>query len=676
MSQLIINRLPLNLDKKATVRVVVERCIGPTLCERRASWVRDRFLQSDSEREQFSEWMNRQEPAVGVDDQLSIRFYPEDDTYDQSPAQFSLIGRVGASPRTSQTYFKFELGTHLQQQGFIVDTSPFANSVSAYQHQGSHDENHDVFRRIDFDWDPKSKLLSYNVGSDFTLISKRHESIAKGRVYDDQLGLVYRSSGDDKGRSKRSASQLRKLGIVPPRRKLSFAARYQALSDFGAKHLHQFGQNAFRFRNRGFMSVSEPRIGTVAEQGRQPMIFGSDRMEVDPVTGMREHGPFRKPQNVNEKALLFVYNNRSDANQLYKYLKFGRRHFPGLLSYANLPVTLAEPQKGVPYESADSLCATLEPALSKHYPSRNAKDVVAVVIGPFSKNQSTEEQSEVYYDAKKLLLEYGMTSQFIHTDTINNEDVHYMLPNIAIGLVAKAGGIPWKLGGRRRNELVVGLNTKLMEKDRFLGSAVFLDNEGRLGCVRSLPISDREALVSHLHNAICKYADSLADRPERITIHYYKPPRRDEIWQIAELLHEHRLDIPWAVVEVNDSAEKTDMCFDVDYKMGVPQSGTFVRLDDNQYLLFNNNRYSERPNRTVTDQFPLKLRIWRNGGGGFTDQQLIEQVYEFCHLNWSGLHLSRSPITTKYSKLVAQFSSRFGGCLPENETVQSRPWFL
>ena len=121
------------------------------------------------------------------------------------------------------------------------------------------------------------------------------------------------------------------------------------------------------------------------------------------------------------------------------------------------------------------------------------------------------------------------------------------------------------------------------------------------------------------------------------------------------------MTIPVAVVEVNDSKSKFDICFDADFKMGMPESGIFVKIGFNEYLFFNNNRYKKNPSRKIDDELPIKLRLGYVNTGGFNTHELIVQVYEFSRLNWKGLRQRSVPVTTTYSKTIAEFSFHLDG---------------
>ena len=405
------------------------------------------------------------------------------------------------------------------------------------------------------------------------------------------------------------------------------------------------------------------------------MAFGGGNNSVNAAMGMREYGPYEKIENANKIKLLFIYQNRDDANNLYYYLRNGLKHFPGLLSYTGIPVSLPD-HKGLKYNDVTDLPKELEDFLLKEYQDDIYPETLAIIIGPFKKFESDEDESDIYFIVKKLLLDKGISSQFVNSSTIKDPNFHYALPNIAVAILAKLGGIPWKLANKKYNELVVGFNTIRYLDNSFLGSAVFFDNEGKLGRTQGFPQSDSRGLIRHLKNAILQYTKDCGD-PDRLVIHYYKPPQEKELKNIELLLKdEMNLPTPFAVVEVNDSKTKLEICFDTDYQMGMPESGTYVKVGFNEYLLFNNNRYQKNPVRRIEEELPIKVKISFADTGGFHHKELITQVYEFSRIYWKGLKQQSQPVTTKYSKMIADFSSKFGGEIPDNWVAQKTPWFI
>ncbi len=672
MQRLLINRVSLSFKHDAPIFLVVRVVADPVLCKNKARWVRDNL--SDADRSEFFKWMNRHNVDDG--DFLITEFKGQ--LLPEEAAQDAFIAELadGNHKPFEKEIFKQELGSHLQSKGMLIEPFKLPLSFAAYQRTNSFDEEYDQYRRIDLRWNPKREELSFNIGSERTLVAKSSDAIEGGAlVFDAGKSLVYRAQENVRGKSTcpRDIS-IQRTGA--PKR-FSYRERYEQLKVIASDYLYDFNSPYFFVDKTGLINVGPEEFHSVFTQQNQ-MIFGNDKTAINAVTGMREYGPFRKAAEPEKKRLLFIYQNKNDANTLYRYLKNGIKHFPGLLSYVGIPVALAEPDKGLPYKDAVTLVGVLSELLETHYSDRPLyPDVLAVVIGPFKRYESDEEESESYYKIKKLLLDKGIASQFVSADTLNSSGVHYSLPNIAIAILAKLGGIPWKLANKKTSELIVGFNTKRAKGDRrnYLGSAVFFDNEGRLGGVKGLPSGDEAAIIEHLRVAITDYVRQVGE-PDRLVIHYYKPHRKDEIQNIEKLLEEMALAIPIAVVEVNDSKSKLDICFDADFKMGMPESGIFVKIGFNEYLLFNNNRYIKNPPRKIDDELPIKLKLGYVNTGGFSTHELIAQVYEFSRLNWKGLRQRSVPVTTTYSKAIADFALHLDGQIPQNDVATKTPWFI
>lgn len=640
-----------------------------TLNNNRASWIRDKLAQPDKER--FIKWMQSQ----GLHDSsyVATEYTQQIENQSPSPGTFSAELNGECANPFKADIFKQEFGRHLQRKGFFIE--PFRKAVhfSAYQRIGQFDPDYDQYRRIDFFWRHRRSELSFNFGSEQTLITNSKHWLEEGcPAFDIERHLTYRNHNGLEAQCLCPLESRRdKLGSP---KKFNYKERYEKLKQFSSEALYDISSPFFTIEKTGFKYVNPDDSFNVSGE-QNLMSFGGEKTAVNAVVGMREYGPLKKAANSEKKRLLFIYQNRNDANALYRYLKNGLKHFPGLLSYVGIPVALAHPHKGLPYQNVYDLPETIGKFLDEYYPDPLNRDTLAIVIGPFKKYESDEKESGIYWRVKRALLDKGIVSQFVSPDTINNYGVHYSLPNIAIAILAKFGGVPWKLCRKKTNELIVGFNTKLVTGDRYLGSAVFFDNEGRLGGVKGLPANDKTSLIDSLTSAITEYTSQVG-MPERLVIHYYKPPRQKEIGNIQMLLRDMELPVPIAIIEVNDSKSKLDICFDVDFEMGMPESGVYTKIGRDEYLLFNNNRYRKNPPRKIDDELPIKLRLSFVDSGGFTVHELISQVYEFSRLNWRGLKQRSVPVTTTYAKTIAEFSSHFDDDIPQNDVAKNIPWFI
>jgi len=454
--------------------------------------------------------------------------------------------------------------------------------------------------------------------------------------------------------------------------RFEYSKKYHKLKDESKELTQNFKSDFFDGIEPNFIEVKSTDQ-FFANYGHK-MVFGLGGKHVNAAKAMSQFGPFKKVNNASQIEFVFIFPNADVANTLYRYLKRGLKQFPGLQSYVGIPISIAD--QSLNYRSINNLSNELDQFIQSNFPEDNYTNKIGIVIGPFKKWDSDEKEEKLYYEIKYKLLEKGIPTQFINTEKIRDRNFHFMLPNISIAILAKLGGIPWKLDTPIQDELIIGFNASSRGNESFIGNAVLFDNQGRLNSVESFSPNDTKGIVTSLRRAIINYRNT-HDQLSRIIIHYYKPASKKERGDIEEMLQsELGIDLPYAIIEVNDSRSKLDICFDAAYNFGMPKSGTYVKIGRNEYLLFNNVRYTDRPMSIYNQELPVKLRISYMSSEVFSKSELISQVYEFSRLNWKGLKQNSLPATITFSKLIAQFASGFDGDIPHTITAQKQPWFL
>lgn len=579
-------------------------------------------------------------------------------------------------------YIKEILITYFKRNNFLVEPYKTGIDFSIYEKVNFYNDNWEIYRRYDFIIKSKRNEIIFNIGSESTLISQSVSSInpeSRTKIVNPQNGLVQKIKGANQpvnGRIIANYQKRQELQVSNEPKKLSYKELYQKLSRFYTNTLLAIKDEYLKIEAGGLKNVQPYDLYKVNLQDNL-MLFGKNQTDINAVTGMRDYGPYKAPTNASNNKFIFIYENRDDANKLYLYLKNGLKHFPGLWSYIGVPPTL-DIDKSYKYNSTETLSEEFEQFITDKFPSNTYDNYFAVIIGPFNKQDTDDEQTALYYAIKDKFLQKGIPSQFINQTGIREGSFHYYLPNIAVAILAKLGGVPWRLKNKKHNELIVGFNQKKVGDTNFIGSAVFFTNEGELGSIIGYPESQsEEILIQYLRESIDSYITEKENPPERLVIHYYKPYSSHEKESIENLIqNELRLNIPFAIVEVNDSKTQSDICFDKDFEMGMPESGTYIKVGLDEYLLFNNTRYQKRPLRNVLEELPIKVKIHFADTGGFSHKDLISQVYEFSRLYWKGLKQRSQPATTIYAKLIADFTAHFDGKLPNNNIVHQTPWFL
>jgi hypothetical protein len=583
----------------------------------------------------------------------------------------------------NKSFIKRQLIDFFKSVSFIVEPFPTGIDLAVYERRSTFNQQWDVYIRYDIVIIPIRHELSISIGSSDTLICEAVEQIndtlENVRAIDCSDGFIKRKKYiTDTTRTRVVADKFKRkqLGVKNKIQKIFYKNHYDLINRLYDLLLTDL-KGEIRLESGGFKTIQPSNIGMV-EFDKNLMLFGRDHTDINAATGMRDGGAFDIPKEKVEKLkFLFIYQNKEQANSLYLSLKRGIKQFPGLLSYVGIPVNIADER--LQYKSKETILQEFENYHLKDLKESYYSDYFAIILLPFSKENATDEDRIIYYKIKEKLLQKGIPTQFIESGKINSATFHYHLPNISIAILAKIGGIPWKLKRKSYSELIIGFNEVKYNDDAILGTAVYFDNSGKLQQVRTFKSQARNELIISLKDSINQFIKQNDNPPERLVIHYYKPPRRDEVESIHKLIREEfRFNLPFAVVEINDTKEKTDLCFDVEKDYGMPTSGTFIQLRNNEYLLFNNLRYWKNPIKPINaEEYPVKIKLYNTESGGFSHKELLSQVYEFSRLYWKGLKQISQPVTTHYSKMIADFAIHFeNGEIPENEITQKTTWFI
>ena len=278
-------------------------------------------------------------------------------------------------------------------------------------------------------------------------------------------------------------------------------------------------------------------------------------------------------------------------------------------------------------------------------------------------------------------MKHRITSQVIYKNNIDNPSFNYFLPNIAIALLAKLGGIPWRLYRPIKNDLIVGIGAdrSLVANNNFIGCAFCFENNGKFKGFNAFEKNDTSALANSIKQAIKEYIEG-NKQFDRLVIHYYKKMSNKDEKPIKEVLNHLNLSLPYIIVTVNDTESKDYVLFDSSFEGKMPQSGTFIKIKWNEFILCNNTRYS-RNTGTRLDGFPLPIKI-RFKSSNYEKinemnvvKELIDQVYQFSRMYWKSVRQRNMPVTIEYSELVAKMIAHFNNKDLE-PFARNSLWFL
>tara|TARA_R100001198_G_scaffold76631_1_gene48527 strand:- start:429 stop:1655 length:1227 start_codon:yes stop_codon:yes gene_type:complete len=403
--------------------------------------------------------------------------------------------------------------------------------------------------------------------------------------------------------------------------------------------------------------------------------------------------PYRRPNNQNIKFFFIYHTSHKEAiKSFYGNLKNGvdvtdtkKKYFHGIESYVNIKVATSKEHFIEFTNENDPIPEIIEKLESLTFDHDNIK-YAAFYLSPFDKFTPDPDDREIYIRIKELFLNERIVTQVVDYEKMvvnieNQYNFQFSLQNMALAIHAKLGGAPWKLAVTDKKELVIGVGafTNQDHKHRYVASAFSFQNNGIFNKFDCFSKNETDLLAGSIITAIRKFfTQSEADK---IVIHFYKEMSKREMQPILEGMHKLNLENkPIYILNINKTESKDIIAYDTDFENNLmPYSGTFVRLGERKFLLFNNGRFEEeRFFDSDGFPFPIKVSMSSPNEDAFEDDniitELLTQVFQFSRLYWKSLRQQNVPITIKYPEMVAQIAPRFNNGVPED--AKDTLWFL
>lgn len=427
-----------------------------------------------------------------------------------------------------------------------------------------------------------------------------------------------------------------------------------------------------------WLPVSKPHYSRTSAESNT-LVFGEGKTGKKPFYGINKHGPYRPPERKHFKIFFIMHENdrRESGARLYRYLNGDKSGFDGLARYVNLPMELSADH--LYFTDADNPFPEVARQL-QDMPFDAEKQYLAIYLSPINEEERDEQKHAVYYRIKEELLKYGISSQVIERESVQQKGFRYALPNIAVAVLAKLGGIPWQLNDPPRPELIVGVGAfkPAHKKKRYVGNAFCFSNEGRFRGFQCYSSDETHMLAGSIREAVRTYVREKKSI-ERLVIHFYKRMSYRERKPIMKMLHNLGLDIPVIVVSINKTESRDVVLFDRTNPERIPLSGTYTKLRDRTILLCNNTRYSSGDRKLRSYPCPVKMKISCADDEALKDwkqiRQLVEQVYQFSRIYWKSVSQQNLPVTIKYPEMVAEKFPYFKSSVMPS-FGQRNLWFL
>ncbi len=457
-----------------------------------------------------------------------------------------------------------------------------------------------------------------------------------------------------------------------------YLLHYNEIKNFYENYIKDLSiNNTIRVFKSGLQPISSSQVFNTTH-GSNLMLFGKNQTNFNPYNGLKANGPLALPKNNNIR-FFFIFNSadKNYANKLYQYLHKGFKGFPGLYRFVGIPIII-DKDKTIYFEE-DNPISAIELQLEKLNFDEGA-NYLALYISRIARDDSDEEKLSYYYKVKNLLLEKNISSQVIFKENLDNPNFNYFLPNISIAVLAKLGGIPWRLNRPTKNDLIIGIGAFRKPKEKFLGTTICFNNDGTFLGFDSTKADNITDLGNFFYKTIKQFSEKVPEI-NRIVVHFYKRMNNKEEKELTKAIKALELSIPYIVITISDGKSHNYMLFDEEYGGKMPQSGTCVQLRRGDYLLCNNTRYKGMTAARIDDfPSPLKISVSRMNLRELGDddiRELIDQVYQFSRMYWVSVKQKSKPVTVLYSEKVAKMNAYFeNAIMPNTSVAKGRLWFL
>lgn len=474
----------------------------------------------------------------------------------------------------------------------------------------------------------------------------------------------------DQARPVLNAQLSNALGYPPdiPKQENAYPKHLEKIRQFIGRYLvkDEF-RKLFRLHSAELYAMP-PALCSRTSSNSNQLLFGGRQTNRVPFSGLKTAGPFQPPKW--KSIQLFYIFHRDDkkvAFDLHEMLTKGTGNYAGLSSFVKINAHV-QPGFSIVFNSSTDPVSEVQAALEQKDLNPDIR-YIAIYLSPWGKYETSPALRRNYYRMKELLLRYGMTMQAVETQKVSNRNgyFHYSLTNIALAMLAKLDGIPWRLSVPGKGELIIGVGAFRHPATRlqYLGSAFSFDNTGSFNRFEHFMNHETRLLAGSIIHAVRKFV-SHSQGIERLIIHFYKTMSQRELNPIMEALYKLELNIPVFIVSINKTESRDLVAFDMDSPGLMPRSGTCLSIGKNRYLLFNNTRYeNEAVKLTDGYPFPLKLSIDCTDPSRLDEMQitagLIEQVYQFSRLYYKSVRQQGLPVTIKYPEILARMLPEFSG---------------
>lgn len=420
------------------------------------------------------------------------------------------------------------------------------------------------------------------------------------------------------------------------------------------------------------------------------------KSHLDRLRGLLTHQPL-KPSNHQKPRCLFVFreDDRELANTLYLALRNGEKAFPGCsklvgihleknqVSSVRIPVTHGGNEGAVYLHHIKNFLENNPPA----------PELVILI------HDKGDEDDHPYLPCKAYLASKGIPSQHITRELMKNQTTFkWAIANIALAILVKLGGIPWKVQiSRNAPSYIIGVGRKEVptknpskpdERTTFYGFTTSILSDGLFQDVRFLDPTSTEhdyynalklGVISAIEGALEK-----GENPAHLTIHVTQQSGRRAVETVRSAINQFKMKMSLApsfeIVRISDSSDFE--VYNPSFDDNVPAEGTVVGISPKRALLLTEGRGEKE---TWRGRVPIVLDVTREyfDSTARSFDETLEEIFHLSAVNWRGFNAVSTPTSIYYSKLISNLIGHIHALDPKllsdlKKAVElnSIPWFI
>jgi hypothetical protein len=434
--------------------------------------------------------------------------------------------------------------------------------------------------------------------------------------------------------------------------------------------------------------VSKEFVPLHAERLRPKVyVFAGNKESKSQFNGLRDFGPLHSLPRSPKLLFVFREQDRQAARRLVLALRGlkqrGHYNFPGFRELFKVDLDV----DANPVILPDLTSASMETALKRAEAVRNdASNVLPVLVLPYGEENG-------YLAQKAHFSHAGMPTQVCTLRILEDEEsLKWAIANLALQIFCKAGGQPWKVRPTAEDSLIIGISQSHkshvvnddIQIEKYFAFSVLADSSGLFQRIQVLGDADDHALyISALRDNLKKVLEDQAGRFKRVVIHTSFKLKHDEIRAVRETVQDvaantNSTACRFSVIKVN----QRNRFFGINRSTNslVPFEGTKVKLSANEYLVWFEGIYPDKPNVTKAYPGPTHLQFLRvtdDVDKPAEQRELLQDLVNLSGANWRGFNAKSSPVSVFYCQLVAELVHDFHERgLPMPAIQDIRPWFL